>query len=136
MKKYLKKIIFLIIVIVTIYILSIFINNYFEDYFEKSLKNYDWVEDHVEIVKSGYYGDNIYQVEKNKRINYYDSLYQKAIDENIGRLKSEDDYLFTNPLLILNPYGTNKVGLNIYFTTEEETKISYTIRVKSTDDIP
>lgn len=136
MKKYLKKIIFLIVVIVTIYILSIFINNYFEDYFEKSLKNYDWVEDHVEIVKSGYYGDNIYQVEKNKRINYYDSLYQKAIDENIERLKSEDDYLFTNPLLILNPYGTNKVGLNIYFTTEEETKISYTIRVKSTDEIP
>ena len=136
MKKYLKKIIFLAVVIVTVYILSIFINNYFEDYFEKSLKNYDWVEDHVEIVKSGYYGDNIYQVEKNKRINYYDSLYQKAIDENIERLKSEDDYLFTNPLLILNPYGTNKVGLNVYFTTEEEIKLSYTIRVKSTDEIP
>lgn len=136
MKKYLKKIIFLAVVIVTVYILSIFINNYFEDYFEKSLKNYDWIEDHVEIVKSGYYGDNIYQVEKNKRINYYDSLYQKAIDENIERLKSEDDYLFTNPLLILNPYGTNKVGLNVYFTTEEEIKLSYTIRVKSTDEIP
>lgn len=136
MKKYLKKILFLVVVIVTVYILSIFINNYFEDYFEKSLKNYEWVEDHVEIVKSGYYGDNIYQVEKNKRINYYDSLYQKAIDENIERLKSEDDYLFTNPLLILNPYGTNKVGLNVYFTTEEEIKLSYTIRVKSTDEIP
>ena len=136
MKKYLKKIIFLSVVIVNVYILSIFINNYFEDYFEKSLKNYDWIEDHVEIVKSGYYGDNIYQVEKNKRINYYDSLYQKAIDENIERLKSEDDYLFTNPLLILNPYGTNKVGLNVYFTTEEEIKLSYTIRVKSTDEIP
>ena len=136
MKKYLKKIIFLAVVIVTVYILSIFINNYFEDYFEKSLKNYDWIEDHVEIVKSGYYGDNIYQVEKNKRINYYDSLYQKAIDDNIERLKSEDDYLFTNPLLILNPYGTNKVGLNVYFTTEEEIKLSYTIRVKSTDEIP
>lgn len=136
MKKYLKNILFLVVVIVTVYILSIFINNYFEDYFEKSLKNYDWVEDHVEIVKSGYYGDNIYQVEKNKRINYYDSMYQKAIDENIERLKSEDDYLFTNPLLILNPYGTNKVGLNIYFTTEEEIKLSYTIRVKSTDEIP
>ena len=136
MKKYLKNILFLVVVIVTVYILSIFINNYFEDYFEKSLKNYDWVEEHVEIVKSGYYGDNIYQVEKNKRINYYDSMYQKAIDENIERLKSEDDYLFTNPLLILNPYGTNKVGLNIYFTTEEEIKLSYTIRVKSTDEIP
>ena len=136
MKKYLKNILFLAVVIVAVYILSIFINNYFEDYFEKSLKNYDWVEEHVEIVKSGYYGDNIYQVEKNKRINYYDSMYQKAIDENIERLKSEDDYLFTNPLLILNPYGTNKVGLNIYFTTEEEIKLSYTIRVKSTDEIP
>lgn len=135
MKKHLKKILLLVVGILLLYLLVVFVKNTYDNYYTKSLKNYEWVEDHVEIVIDNYLGKNIYAVEKNKRIDIYNELYRKAIDENIERLKNEANYTFEEPLLILNPYGTNKLGLNIYFSTEDDTKLEYTVKVKSTNDI-
>lgn len=135
MKKYVKGIIVLILVIIVLGLSFIFIKNIYENYYKKSLKNYDWVENHVELVKDNYIGKDIYVVEKNKRIDIFSEEYRKAIDENIDRLKNAAYYTFEEPLLMLNPYGTNIVGLNIYFDTEEESKVEYTVSVKSNDDI-
>ena len=135
MKKYVKGIIVLILVIIVLDLSFIFIKNIYENYYKKNLKNYDWVENHVELVKDNYIGKDIYVVEKNKRIDIFSEEYRKAIDENIDRLKNEAYYTFEEPLLMLNPYGTNIVGLNIYFDTEEESKVEYTVSVKSNDDI-
>lgn len=135
LKKYLKKILLLVVVILLVYLLIVFVKSCYNNYYEKSLKSYEWVEDHVEIAKNIYIGDNIYTVEKNKKIDIYNSLYREVIDENIERLKNEANYTLTEPLIILNPYGTNVLGLNIYFNTENDTKLEYTIKVKSTDDI-
>lgn len=135
MKKYVKGIIVLILVIIVLGLSFIFIKNSYENYYKKNLKNYDWVESHVELVKDNYLGKDIYAVEKNKRIDIFSTQYRKAIDENIDRLKNAAYYTFEEPLLMLNPYGTNIVGLNIYFDTEEESKVEYTVSVKSNDDI-
>lgn len=135
MKKYVKGIIVLILVIIALGLSFIFIKNIYENYYKKNLKNYDWVENHVELVKDNYIGKDIYVVEKNKRIDIFSEEYRKAIDENIDRLKNAAYYTFEEPLLMLNPYGTNIVGLNIYFDTEEESKVEYTVSVKSNDDI-
>ena len=135
MKKYVKGIIVLILVIIVLGLSFIFIKNIYENYYKKNLKNYDWVENHVELVKDNYIGKDIYVVEKNKRIDIFSEEYRKAIDENIDRLKNAAYYTFEEPLLMLNPYGTNIVGLNIYFDTEEESKVEYTVSVKSNDDI-
>lgn len=135
MKKYVKGIIVLILVIIVLGLSFIFIKNSYENYYKKNLKNYDWVESHVELVKDNYIGKDIYAVEKNKRIDIFSTQYRKAIDENIDRLKNAAYYTFEEPLLMLNPYGTNIVGLNIYFDTEEESKVEYTVSLKSNDDI-
>ncbi|MBQ8535063.1 MAG: aryl-sulfate sulfotransferase [Bacilli bacterium] len=135
MKKYVKGIIVLILVIIVLGLSFIFIKNSYKNYYKKNLKNYDWVESHVELVKDNYIGKDIYAVEKNKRIDIFSTQYRKAIDENIDRLKNAAYYTFEEPLLMLNPYGTNIVGLNIYFDTEEESKVEYTVSVKSNDDI-
>lgn len=135
MKKYVKGIIVLILVIIVLVLSFIFIKNIYENYYKKNLKNYDWVENHVELVKDNYIGKDIYVVEKNKRIDIFSEEYRKAIDENIDRLKNAAYYTFEEPLLMLNPYGTNIVGLNIYFDTEEESKVEYTVSVKSNDEI-
>lgn len=135
MKKYVKGIIVLILVIIVLGLSFIFIKNIYENYYKKNLKNYDWVENHVELVKDNYIGKDIYVVEKNKRIDIFSEEYRKAIDENIDRLKNAAYYTFEEPLLMLNPYGTNIVGLNIYFDTEEESKVEYTVSVKSNDEI-
>ena len=130
-----EKIGICLFIVVLIYLLSLTINKVYAKYYEKSLKDYEWVDKHTELVKNGVFGNNIYQVKKNKRISTFSKNYRKAIDENIERLKSEAYYTLEEPLLILNPYGTNKLGLNIFFETEEDAKLEYTVRVKSTDKI-
>ena len=46
--------------------------------------------------------------------------------KKINELKN-NDYTFSNPLLIHNAYGTNTSGINIYFTTNEKSYLTYTI---------
>ena len=131
-----EKIGIVLFLIILITVLTKVISGVYKNYYDKNIKNYEWVENHVELVKNNSIGLNVYYVEKNKNISIYSKQYRKAIDENIERLKNEAYYTLEEPLLLFNPYGTNNVGLNIYFETEQEVKVEYSIKVKSTDKIP
>ena len=95
---------------------------------ENNLKDIEWLENNIKIALDDNLGSNIYSVSKNKNISIFDMNYQSIVDEKIDSLK-DNSYTMENPLLILNPYGTNNLGLSIYFEAEEESKISYTISV-------
>lgn len=43
-------------------------------------------------------------------------------------------YTSDNPLLIENPFGTNTTGIYVYFITETDCKVSYTISCKGYED--
>lgn len=103
--------------------------NYKNHELEKNLKDEDWIFDHVEISLDEDFGKNIYSVEKDSNISVFNTLYQKVIDEKIHLLLEDDIYTLDQPLFILNPYGTNNLGLNLYFNTNEESEVSYTITV-------
>lgn len=95
---------------------------------KQNLKDITWVKKQINISLNNDLGTNIYNVSNKKKISIYNQNYQKAIDEKINELL-EDTYTINNPLIILNPYGTNNLGANIYFNSEEALEVSYTVSV-------
>lgn len=134
MKKFIKengKNIIIIIVIATLLLLSLrMIEIIKEKTLENNLKDIEWIAENTKVEISKSLGKNIYWVNKDENILPYNNNYQKVIDEELEKLLKKE-YTFEEPLLILNPYGTNNLGLNIYFNTEESSKISYTISVEN-----
>lgn len=96
---------------------------------ENNLKDIDWIRGNVEFSIDESVGDGVYVVEKNEKISVFNMKYQQVVDENIDLLLEENEYTVDNPLLVVNPYGTNNLGVNIYFKTDTESMVSYTISV-------
>ena len=65
----------------------------------------------------------------------YDMEYQKCARKILDQYKEETNYTLENPLMVLNPFGTNRTGLYVYFETEKPANISYTISVED-ESIP
>lgn len=57
----------------------------------------------------------------------YTENYQKKIKAQIERLKLTGNFSFKSPLLIKNPYGTNTTSIYMYFTTDIDSYVTYTI---------
>lgn len=95
----------------------------------KNIINYEWLSHNVKIVDSDL-GQNIYVVEKDRDIDIYNPNYRKVIDEKLEYLTSSK-YTFNSPLIIYNLYGTNNLSLNVFFDTEEEYYVDYTISSNS-----
>lgn len=92
----------------------------------------EWLNEHVNISKDASLGDNIYSVTAPEEKEVFDILYQEVIQNKLDVLL-EDEYTFKKPLMVYNPYGTNTLGLNLYFTTDESCKVRYTIHVDDKD---
>lgn len=106
----------------------IFIRGLNEKIVESQLNDEAWLAQHIKITKNNNLGKNIYSVSRPIDVKVFDMVYQEVLQEKIDVLL-EESYSFSNPLMIYNLYGTNTLGLNIYFKTEEESKLSYTIHV-------
>ena len=108
------------------------VRNFNEKILESQLNDEDWLDDNVKIAKNSSLGKNIYSVSKPDEVEIFDMVYQEVIQDKLDDLL-EDDYTFEKPLIIYNPYGTNTLGFNIYFTTKEKTELKYTIHVNDKD---
>ena len=104
------------------------VRNFNEKILESQLNDEDWLDDNVKIAKNSSLGKNIYSVSKPDEVEIFDMVYQEVIQDKLDVLL-EDDYTFEKPLIIYNPYGTNTLGFNIYFTTKEKAELKYTIHV-------
>ena len=59
---------------------------------------------------------------------------EEAQDEIMAELDAaKDGQTLADPLVAYNPFGTNTLSLYVYFTTEEEASVSYTISVAEED---
>lgn len=108
------------------------VRNLNEKIVQSQLNDEVWLDDNVKIMKDSSLGKNIYSVSKPDEVEIFDMVYQEVIQDKLDVLL-EDDYTFEKPLMIYNPYGTNTLGLNIYFTTNEKAELKYTIHVDDKD---
>lgn len=68
-----------------------------------------------------------------KKGKVYSKEYQKAAQGIIDKLKKGKKYTLDSPLLIMNPFGTNKTGLYIYFKHGFRVNTNYTVSIKKAD---
>ena len=127
-----KKIVKIIVIILLSITFCIIINKLYNKSLKSKINDVSWLRKNVSITKNYMLGDNILSVNKLSSIDIYSDNYRKIIDEKISELTSKK-YDFSSPLLIYNPYGTNSSGINIYFNTEEESYITYKIKVNNSD---
>ena len=100
---------------------------------EKNLEDIDWIRGNVSLDLDSTLGSNIYSVTREEHISIYNMKYQQVVGEYLDALLNDTDYTMEDPLIVFNPYGTNNLGANIYFDTEEEALVSYTISVEEDD---
>ncbi|MGX5377799.1 aryl-sulfate sulfotransferase [Ligilactobacillus sp. LYQ135] len=96
----------------------------------KTLKNKKWnIENLVKadgiVQKLNYDELNLKNIS-----NIYNTEVQSKIEQQLTDLKSKQAYSLENPLVVSNPYLTNTTGLYVYFKTNEDVKVSYTIKAK------
>lgn len=120
----------IIFISILLFVIIVMIWNFVMDrIIENNLKDIDWIRGNVEFVVDDAIGDNVYVVKKDERISAFNMKYQQVVDENINSLIEKNEYTVDNPLLIVNPYGTNNLGVNIYFKTDEDSSVAYTISI-------
>lgn len=64
----------------------------------------------------------------------YTESYQEEVQKEIDQLKAERYYPPEEPLLLVNPYGTNTTGLYIWFETDQPVTVRYTIHADGYPD--
>lgn len=132
MKEKIMKIIrgiLILLVLVLIGLLIYFIGkNIYTNKMKENVKYKEWVYDNTLITHNNSYGEDIFSISKHKMIDVYNMNYQDAVDKRINDIV-DDSYTLNYPLVIYNPYGTNNLGVNVYFETEKEMEISYVISV-------
>lgn len=65
---------------------------------------------------------------------YYDEDVQQRIADTLDGLKNLDiKWTASNPLAVLNPFGTGSNGLYLYFETDLPTQVTYTVTTSNAD---
>lgn len=126
-KNILKKILILLLIIVLAVFLYKIINKAYTEKLKENMKDETWLKENVDITEDFSIGSNVLSVNKLSDIDIYSGVYQKVIDEKINDLKNSKEYTLDDPLLIYNAYGTNSSSINIYFNTDEESYLKYTV---------
>jgi hypothetical protein len=63
----------------------------------------------------------------------YTKEYQAKAAARISARKASHHYTLNDMLVLHNPYGTNTTSLYVYFTTDENTSVRYTVSAPDTD---
>lgn len=113
-----KKKLILIISVILFVVLFIFFFYFFS--FEDKIS--------IKLYINSDINKNIYNIDHMDN-DLYSLQYQELIEKDINTMEDKNKYTFNNPLLILNPYGTNLTGLYIYFETANDRALEYTISV-------
>ena len=128
-----KKIFKILGLIIAIIIFAFFIGfvgyKIYDNIHTKNLSNKIWLKKHVDIKENKKLGTNIYSVSKSRDIDIYTSNYQRVIQEKIDELLKQEIDLDDNIIIIYNPYGTNLLSFNIYFSYAEDVEITYKVSV-------
>ena len=132
LKKIGLVVLFLVVICGISYGAVMFIRGLNEEIVKSQLNDEDWLAENVKISKNASLGKNIYSVSRPSEVEIFDMVYQEVIQDKLDVLL-EEEYSFENPLMIYNPYGTNTLGLNLYFSTDEVAEVRYTIHVNDKD---
>lgn len=97
------------------------------------LNDKKWMEKNVSIKKSNLLGEDIYYVERASTVPIFHEIFQEVVREKLDDMLKKT-YSFEQPLLVYNLYGTNELGVNLYFETEDDYLVSYTIQVDGYPD--
>lgn len=84
--------------------------------------NTDTKKDSAQVSQNG-------KIMKTETGSIYDLAYQEEVEIAIEEEKISGDYTIDNPLAIVNPYGTSTTSLYLYFETEQEGQLEYTVRI-------
>ena len=123
---------FLVVLCAISYGIVVFVRGLNEKIVESQLNDESWLTENVSVAKDSSLGKNIYGVSKPDEIEIFDMNYQEVIQNKLDVLL-EDEYSFEQPLFIYNLYGTNTLGLNVYFSSNEGSEVRYTIHVDDKD---
>lgn len=97
---------------------------------DTNLKDRIWLNQHVSIenAKSGV--DDVKAINNAKAVSFWNLDYQNTVTNKIKNMLKDGNYTVENPLLIVNPYGTNTCSVNVYFEAEEGAKLNYRVSTK------
>ncbi len=123
---------FLVVLCTISYGIVVFVRGLNEKIVESQLNDESWLTENVSVAKDSSLGKNIYAVNKPDEIEIFDMNYQEVIQNKLDVLL-ENEYSFEQPLFIYNLYGTNILGLNVYFSSNEGSEVRYTIHVDDKD---
>lgn len=73
------------------------------------------------------------ETERKQIKSIYTSSYQNKVEARLETAKSTGNYTEEAMLIEQNPYGTNTLSLYVYFETEENAKVSYTVSAADKD---
>ena len=125
-------VLFLVVICGVSYSAVMFIRGLNEKIVESQLNDEDWLSENIKISKDKSLGKNIYAVSGPSEVSAYDMIYQEVIQDKLDVLM-EDEYTFEKPLIVYNAYGTNILGVNLYFSVSEDATVSYNIHVDDKD---
>lgn len=73
------------------------------------------------------------ETERKQIKSIYTNSYQNKVEARLETAKSTGNYTEEAMLIEQNPYGTNTLSLYVYFETEENAKVSYTVSAADKD---
>lgn len=82
----------------------------------------------VSIERDNGIGDNVYSVNNLEDRSIYGNTFMKATKNHYEELKL-GKHTLENPLFVYNLFGTNKLGMNVFFRTKAEYSVDFTITV-------
>ena len=101
-----------------------------------NLKDKLWLSMNVDIAKveTAWESGSLWQVNNEKGVSFYNLDYQETVDKKINKLVKKEKPTSLTPLYIINPYGSNTCSVNVYFTSEEPLRVSYTVSSEGAPD--